>query len=151
MKNYYLLFIFGITLIASGQTKIAFTYDASGNQIKRELCISNCNTKTLKEQAPKEIEALVEEDLQKFSPGDVISYYPNPVKEELYLKWELKNGNNVSSIQVYTMNGQVIKTFNKPENTNSQNIAFQDYPVGIYIISLIYINGDQKTIKIIKQ
>lgn len=149
MKKYYVLFIFGISLIASGQTKMTFNYDVAGNQIKRELCLTCTNKKA--EDIPKKIEALTEEDLLKFSLNDQISYYPNPVKEELYLKWELTNGNNVLSIQVYAMNGQILKTFNKPENTNSQNIAFHDYPTGIYIISLIYINGDQKTIKIIKQ
>lgn len=151
MKNYYLLFIFGITLIATGQSKITFDYDPAGNQIKRELCIGNCDTNPFEEEDTKEIEELEEEDLQKFSPEDVISFYPNPVKEELYLKWELQNGNNVASIQLYTTNGQLLKAFNKPENANSQKIAFLNYPTGIYMISLIYSNGDQKTIRIIKQ
>ena len=47
-----------------------------------------------------------EEDLLKFSPEDVISYYPNPVREELYLKWELVNENKVSSIEVFSINSK---------------------------------------------
>jgi hypothetical protein len=136
--------------ICSSQTKITFNYDAAGNQILRELCLSGCTAKPSKE-IPKEIEAITDEDLQKFSPEDIISYYPNPVKEELYLKWELKDDNRVLSIVVYSLNGQILNTFSATEKLNTQNISFQNYPTGMYIVALIYTNGDQKTIKIIKQ
>jgi hypothetical protein len=146
-----LLFIFLITYsVCNSQTNITFNYDSAGNQILRQLCLSGCTAKPSKE-IPKEIEALVEEDLQKFSPEDVISYYPNPVREELYLKWELKDDKNVSSIVVYGLNGQTLNTYHKNEKSNTQNISFQSYPTGVYIVALIYTNGDQKTIKIIKQ
>ena len=79
MRKYYALFIFGISLIASSQTKITFNYDAAGNQIKRELCITCTSRKT--EDIPKEIEALVDDDLLKFTSNDIITYYPNPLKE----------------------------------------------------------------------
>ncbi|KIA99668.1 hypothetical protein OA88_19105 [Flavobacterium sp. JRM] len=134
----------------NGQTKITFNYDAAGNQILRELCLSGCTAKPIKD-IPKEIEAITNEDLQKFSPEDVISYYPNPVREELYLKWELKDDNRVSSIVVYGLNGQILKTYHKTEKMNTQNISFQSYPAGVYVVALIYTSGDQKTIKIIKQ
>ncbi|MCV9930946.1 T9SS type A sorting domain-containing protein [Flavobacterium sp. LS1R47] len=146
-----LLFISLITcFVSNAQTKITFNYDAAGNQTLRELCLSGCTAKMAKE-IPKEIEAITDEDLQKFSPEDVISYYPNPVREELYLKWELKDGNSVSSIVVYGLNGQTLNTYHKTEKINTQNISFQSYPTGIYIVALIYTSGDQKTIKIIKQ
>ncbi|KIA99727.1 hypothetical protein OA88_19470 [Flavobacterium sp. JRM] len=145
-----LLFISLITcFVCSSQTKITFNYDAAGNQILRELCLT-CTSKNIKE-IPKEIEAIAEEDLQKFSAEDVISYYPNPVREELYLKWELKDDNRVSSIVVYGLNGQILNTYHKTEKVNTQNISFQSYPTGVYVIALIYTSGDQKTIKIIKQ
>ena len=98
-----LLFLCGI--MCNAQDKILFSYDNAGNQIKRELCI-NCPSGTGKTTnvKPKEIIALTEDDLQKFFPDDLISYYPNPVKEELYLKWELKDENLVNSIQVYGLN-----------------------------------------------
>ena len=99
----------------------------------------------------KEITALQEEDLQKFSPDDVISYYPNPVKEELYLKWELVEDNNVSSIQVYGLNGQILQSFSNLEKVNNKNIAFQSYPTGVYAVILFYKNGEQKSIKMIKK
>lgn len=156
MKNYLIGLLLGCTLFSQAQDKIIFEYDAAGNQTKRELCLSiNCTkvgkTKVPQESlAPKEITALKEEDLQKFSPEDVISYYPNPVKEELYLKWELVADRAVSGILLYGINGQVVKTYDHLEKSNNLNIPFFNYPTGTYLVVLLYSGGEQKTIKIVK-
>lgn len=140
----------GTFFLSNAQDKVTFSYDPlTGNQISRTLCL-NCPIGNSAKKAT-EIEAITEEDLLKFSPEDVISYYPNPVKEELYLKWELTNDNFVSTIQIVGVTGQVLKTYKNTYNTNSQNIPFQSYPSGVYIVSLAYKNGEQKTIKIIKK
>lgn len=133
--------------------KINFVYDNAGNQTSRTLCLSGCTSKSATESKDrvKDIAAIMDDDLEKFSSDDVISYYPNPVKEELYLKWQQADDNHVSSIAVYGLNGQVLQTYSKTENINTQNISFQSYPIGIYIVALIYTSGEQKTIKIIKQ
>ncbi len=149
MKNYLLLLFLGFSLFVKAQDKITFDYDNAGNQIKRELCL-NCNKSNYKITAPKEITALQEEDLQKISPEDLISYYPNPVKEELYLKWEPVEGKTVSSIYLYGINGQVLKTLDNLEKTNALNIPFINYPTGIYLVVLVYIDGEQTIIKIVK-
>ncbi|MEY3499019.1 MAG: hypothetical protein RL308_688 [Bacteroidota bacterium] len=150
MKNYLLVLFLGFCLTSTAQDKIIFEYDNAGNQINRELCVSSGCTKAGKTAAPKEIAALQEEDLQKFFPEDVISYYPNPVKEELYLKWELVAGKTVGSIYLYTLNGQVLKTYNNLEKANNLNIPFFNYPRGTYLVVLAYNDGEQKTIKIVK-
>ncbi len=82
-----LLFLFSV-VIRSQSGKITFSYDTAGNQTSRTLCLK-CVSKNGNE-TPKEVVALQEEDLQKFFPEDVISYYPNPVKEQLYLKPKLR-------------------------------------------------------------
>ncbi|MFB9110374.1 MULTISPECIES: T9SS type A sorting domain-containing protein [Flavobacterium] len=147
MKNILAILWFGTFFCSNAQNKITFSYDSlTGNQIVRSLCL-NCQTA----KPAKEIEAITDEDLIKFSSEDVISYYPNPVKEELYLKWELTNDNSVISIQIVGISGQVLKKYNTNGNINSQNIPFQSYPDGVYIVSLTYKNGEQKTIKIIKK
>lgn len=148
MKYYITLFVLGFTMLSQAQTKIKFSYDAAGNQINRILC-GNCPPEAGKQI--KEIEALVDEDLEKFSEEDVISYYPNPVKEELYLKWELTDDNYVTSIQVISMTGQILNTYQGTKINNTQNILFQSYPSGVYVVLLNYKSGDPKTIKIIKQ
>lgn len=135
--------------MCQAQDRITFSYDGAGNQIQRLLCFG-CAAKTDNTKT-KEISELKEEDLQKFSPEDVISYYPNPVKEELYLQWELVNNNVVTSIQVYGLNGQLVSSHTQLEKKNTQNISFQSYPTGVYAVILYYKNGEQKTIKIIKK
>lgn len=151
MKKIITLILFGITIFSNAQQKITFNYDSAGNQILRQLCLSGCDLLGKPEKEVKEIETLVDEDLLKFSQEDVISYYPNPVKEELYIKWELKDDNYVNSIQVFNLTGQLLRTYQPTVRNDSQNIAFQDYPTGIYAVMLYYSNGDQKSIKIIKR
>ena len=127
---------------------LRFEYDAAGNQIFRELC-SSCPARSFQE-VTKEVTDLEDSDLKKFFPEDVISYYPNPVKEELYIKWDLINENKVLNLDVLSMNGQLLKTFKDNLQQNSFVISFRDYPNGIYFLNLVYSNGDQKSIKIIK-
>ena len=146
MKKYLLLLFLGFSFFGRAQTtKIKFSYDTAGNQVSRILCI-NCESKPV-----KEIEALVDEDLEKFSGENMISYYPNPVKEELYLKWEFADDNYVTSIQVISITGQVLNTYQVSQENNTQNVLFQSYPSGVYIVLLHYKSGDPKTFKIIKQ
>jgi hypothetical protein len=147
MKYYITLLLLGFSFLSQSQTKIKFSYDNAGNQVSRILCI-NCPSESAKEI--KEIEALTDEDLEKFSENEMISYYPNPVKEELYLKWELTENNNITSIQVFSITGQILNTY-QVANNNAQNILFQSHPSGVYLVLLNYKSGDQKTIKIIKQ
>jgi hypothetical protein len=149
MKNYLLFLFFCLGISVSAQTKLQFEYDAAGNQITRKLCI-NCQSTQLK-QTHKEIAELLPEDLQKFSSSDIISYYPNPVLEILYLKWELINDNQVNKIELYSSTGQFIAVVNNTNKTDSAEIPFQNYPTGNYLIVLQFANGDQKSIKIIKQ
>lgn len=146
-----LLFLFTI-LVSIGsyaQDRIKFNYDTAGNQTRRFVCYG-CSAKTT-DSIPKEIAELKEEDLLKFSPEDIISYYPNPVREELYLKWELTNENKVSSIEVFSINGQRVNVYSNLEKENAKNIPFQEYPQGTYLVLLNYTKGEQKSITILKQ
>ena len=145
-----LLVVLGFSSFAHAQNdKITFSYDAAGNQIKRELCLS-CPTGKSVNTSPKEIEALKEEDLQKFSPEDVISYYPNPVKEELYLKWELSEQKTVATIYLFNTSGKLLQTYKGLDHLSNYTIPFLSYPQGVYLLSLVYNDGEQKTIKIVK-
>jgi hypothetical protein len=151
MKNYLVVVMILFSLCIQAQPKkITFEYDGAGNQTKRELCLQ-CTSKKSNTSPPKEIAAVTEEDLEKFFPEDVLSYYPNPVREELYLKWELSNDNYVKALRVYNFNGQALKSYSPSERDNTQTIPFQSYPSGVYLIVLEYSNGDEKTIKIIKK
>ncbi|MFB9080242.1 T9SS type A sorting domain-containing protein [Flavobacterium procerum] len=149
MKKIILIIAFVHCIFMNAQQKLNFGYDNAGNQISRVLCLNGCNSKPSK--PAKEIENLDENDMEKFYSGDVISYYPNPVKEQLYIKWEVNDNVAVSSIVVYGITGQTIDKISNTENVTSQNISFEKYPVGVYLVVLYYTNKDQKSIKIIKQ
>ena len=136
------------TQILQAQNKIRFDYDLSGNQIKRELCL-NCLGKQSKDL--KEISNLKEEDLTKLNEEDNISYYPNPIKEELFIKWEIIDNSTVSNVEVFNINGQLVKSYNNLETLNKLNLPFIKEPAGTYIISLKYSNGEKKGFKIVKK
>lgn len=146
MKKSLILLLFFNTIFCFSQDKILFSYDTAGNQIQRELCI-NCLTG----KKVRDAKEITKEDLITSEVSDQISYYPNPVKQELYLGWNLINDNVVSSIHVYSLTGQVLQSFNNTEKIHLQTISFENYPRGVYAVILYYKNGEQKSIKIIKQ
>ena len=149
MTNFLLLFCFLTSaFIVAQPTKIRFDYDSAGNQIVREYCI-NCAAK--QSTVSKDVSQIKSTELQKFLDEDDFYYYPNPVKEELFLHWKTGTSEIIATIKVTSINGVVLKTI---ENINIQNdvsISFLEYPSGTYIIELVNLNGDQKIIKIIKQ
>ncbi|RUT68550.1 T9SS C-terminal target domain-containing protein [Flavobacterium cupreum] len=151
MKKELLLLAFLVCLLSHAQTpKIVFEYDAAGNQTKRYLCLK-CSSATGKSDQTKEAGALVEEKIVPLSSEELISYYPNPVKETLYLTWQQQDHNEVTSVQVFSFLGQVLGTYSVGSGVHELNIPFQNYSGGIYIVALYYSNGSQKSIKIIKQ
>jgi Secretion system C-terminal sorting domain len=148
MKYVYFFLLLLSCFYANAQDKIVFTYDTAGNQTLRELCISctNPNAKYIKD--PKQ---LTKEDLITSDVSDLISYYPNPVEQELYLSWQLANNNAVMTIQIYDLNGRLLQSYNGLESANLQTIPFASYPTGIYAVVLAYSDGSQKSIKIVKK
>jgi hypothetical protein len=153
MKKLFLFTLF-VTLFVSksysqSADRISFAYDFAGNQSARTLCIS-CLTSRVNNNNDNSAKAQ-EEKLQKFFPEDVLSYYPNPVKEELYLKWELVNNIKVTTIDLYSVSGQLIKQINEFNTANTHIISFNELAVGMYLLNLNYSNGEVKTINIAKQ
>lgn len=150
MKQLLFLFtLFTISVNAQPGQRIKFDYDTAGNQTRRIICL-DCNARAT-DSIPKKITELNEEDLLKFSPEDVISYYPNPVKEELYLQWELTDDKNVTIIEIFSINGKLVKSLNQLQNDKSIIIQFKDEPSGTYSIVLNYSNGEKEYITIIKK
>jgi len=148
MKNkftFLFLFVFGLSFGQITQTKrIQFSYDTAGNQIQRVIC-TNCAAKNANYKNENDI---TDNDLQE---ENKVLYYPNPVLEELYIKCENIDDNKVLSIELYTMNGQLLKQFTVLNNDELAKINFRDYPAGYYNVLLKYSNGEKKDLKIIKQ
>jgi hypothetical protein len=152
MKKYVLLLLL-LAILNSGNLfsqvpdKIYFEYDVAGNQVVRYTCANCINSN----QESKEFADLIEEDLIKSFSGDLISYYPNPVKEELYVKWEIIANNLVKEIALYDFNSRLIFKKDKLKDINNCVLNFSTYPKGVYLAVLTYNNGDIKTIKIAKE
>lgn len=128
--------------------KIRFEYDGSGSQKLRTYCI-NCASR-MADPAP-DPSTLKDEELARFEPDDAFSYYPNPVREELYLRWTTAEGRpSVKSLDVFSVSGQRLRSI--PDIAgNEQSISFLDYPAGMYLIALRYSDGSERTIRIVKQ
>ena len=138
-----------INLTLDSKAKINFSYDTEGNQTGRNFVwISSGRI-----ASPKTKETVVskEADSKKFPLEDVVSFYPNPVHDELQLDWELTENNTVIAISVLDIKGQLIQSFSNNLESNSRKISFLSYPPGLYAVVLLYGNGKQKSIKIIKQ
>ena len=125
------------------QDKVIFEYDLSGNQIVRRFCLTCSESKNSENNS--------EGDLLKFFPEDIISYYPNPVKEELFLKWDLIDNNYVNKIQLFDINAKLISTISDLKNTDRTTLQFSYLPKNIYLIVLVFKNGESKSIKISKE
>jgi hypothetical protein len=149
VKKLTLLSMLFVGLIAHAQQeKIKFSYDEAGNQTKRAYCF-NCAGKN--GNTVKDFSEIKDEELLQFFPNDVISYYPNPVKEELFLKWELTENKKVTSIAIFSMSGTLVLSYENLTNINTKTIPFYNVPEGVYTVILSYSDGDQKTIKIVKK
>jgi hypothetical protein len=151
MKHFYLftLLLF-VAYTSFGQTRVSFDYDNSGNQTHRWICVS-CGARIANDTIIKTIETLTESDMIKDEQNTQISYYPNPVVEELYVKWINDDGNFVSSIELYSMAGQRMKSYDHLERTDTAVISFQNYPQGFYNLILVYAKGEKKMLKIVKK
>ena len=142
MKKLLLLMLF-VTTVSNAQKRIKFDYDTTGNQVERVIC-SNCGARISNEN-PKE------EDFIKNEISSSIDYYPNPVKEELYLKWTNKLDANIEAIELSSISGQLLKKSTEMQDKKNTSITFSEYPQGMYVLVFIYTNGERESIKIVKQ
>lgn len=75
--------------------------------------------------------------------ASAISIYPNPVDETLFFS---AGNNHITRVNVLSLNGQLIKTYDSPQN----NINLSGLISGIYLIEMI--SGDKSAVKkLVKQ
>jgi len=77
--------------------------------------------------------------------ASAISYYPNPVVDNLNIKSETE----IQNIDVYTITGQKIKSLSL--KTNSTVIDLTDLKQGTYFVNVTMKNGSQSIQKLIKK
>lgn len=143
-----MLFLF--TTCIHAQTKVLFKYDDAGNQEKREICFGNCvEDEGRPGKQDKPIAEIEEEDY--IVNSDNISFYPNPVREELYVKWQLIDDKTVQRFDIYSMGGQLLYSVTTSNKENTHSFPFSNYAEGQYLLVMHLSNGEQETLKIIKK
>jgi hypothetical protein len=140
MKNKTLFLFLFITFLSFGQQTL-FSYDPAGNQTNVFVEINIIAASRMATDS-----TLLNNPIYKD-----VKYYPNPVKSELYMEWEVIDENTLSSISVFNLEGGLLKNYNELSNVNNYTLSFDSYPQGIYLVAFLYRNGEQKTFKIIKQ
>ncbi|WP_347066784.1 T9SS type A sorting domain-containing protein [Flavobacterium sp. WV_118_3] len=123
-----------------------FSYDTAGNQITRELICKECIG-----VVEPGVNRIARPDTIPPKPKEQLQYYPNPVIDELYLKWSSVDNKLPVSIALYSINGQHIRTFSNLERQSGFKIPFSGCPSGIYSLIINYTNGEQQALTIIKK
>lgn len=122
-----------------GQNVVRYSYDATGNRIKKEIVLSK--------------EKMNESDTDEQSYSDMldkhdIQIYPNPTEGDLTINISNMNSSNQVSIMLYEVNGSLVKQ-QKVENGQTR-MDIRDKVAGIYMMQ-INIDGKSTTWKIIKK
>lgn len=143
-----LLLVIGLMLMANAysQNQLSFSYDNAGNQVVRELICINCKGgKTVKSGGEVTSADFVQSEL-----NPAITYYPNPVQEELYIKWNNTEDRIANKILVYNISGQIINQ-KEVTDTSYTSILFSNNASGIYNVHVIYNDGTADILKVIKK
>lgn len=144
-----LITILSCFLCSSIDTKaqtLHFSYDTAGNQITRALICKECIG-----VVEPGVNRIARPDTIPLKPKEQLQYHPNPVIDELYLKWSSVNNKLLVSIALYSINGQHIRAFSNLERQSGFKIPFSGYPSGIYSLIFNYTNGEQQVLTIIKK
>lgn len=141
---YFLLFMTGYSVQSQTSNKIVFEYDLAGNQVLRELVCVNCDTPT----ASRPMATL---DLPEETLRNKLTYYPNPVLEQLNIEWQIIDDIFITDIEVYSITGQLVSSKHSLDSESSTVIGFQNLDPGIYHVILINKEGGKEVIKVIKK
>lgn len=122
-------------LSAFAQTQYEFTYDDSGNRIRREIIVLQAKSASLLSE-----NLLNEEDeiTSLFGEGEVV-IYPNPTKGILRIDLPSLTANGVT-LRLFDNQGRMLQSKQAVEMGNELELSH--YSSGLYI--LVIQSGDQK-------
>jgi len=121
----------------------AFAFDAS-NVTQFKFVVDDNNSDSADDLA---IDDFVIDDLNNLSEKELaikgLKLFPNPVVDELFI--ETKDNLKLSKIELFTITGQLIKTYN-----NTNHISVANLPKGTYLVNIYDQNNVSVTQKITK-
>lgn len=132
----------------SEEVSLVFTYDASGNQIRKEWVV--VETQTQQSSAKQLVsKTVIPEQLAKLSEQIVV--YPNPTEGLLMFEWK----NDLLTEQIYGITISQLSgvTWEIPINeitNNSLQVDLSNYANGIFIVNFELIDSKRISKKIIK-
>ncbi len=127
----------------SSSGTIHFDFDNAGNQIKRYFPYNKSSKQEV--IAATAIQEINEENKSE------LSYFPNPIEAELTISWVKSKNTYINSIQVFNINGKLIRSFNPSKSNQELSLPFQNIASGVYIIKALFNNGKQDSFKVIKK
>jgi len=151
MKQMIFIFIALFVInTAKGQT-LQFTYDAAGNQIKRELVVISVNSVL----STNNIEDTVNEEETPLPKSNslnenstIIEFYPNPVVDLLNVEWSSEL--HLTQIMIFDNMGKLLQIKKVKSSTQRETFNFSTYSAGIYYIRVFDAAEQSKSYKIIK-
>lgn len=131
-----------LPVVSSAQSRIGYSYDASGNRIKREIVMPASKAMAKQQNfSPKE---------QSFSDmlhDHSIKIYPNPTEGALKICISGLKSTDKCSLGAYTLQGTQILT--KDVKADNIDINIGNQPTGTYLLRITINNST--TWKIIKK
>ena len=96
-KLYSLCLVCCLAGILQAQTKIRYSYDVSGNRVRREIVLSRVQNRALAD--PEDEKPLSE----KFA-GQTVRFYPNPTKGQITIAISGNTEELSGDVKILTMN-----------------------------------------------
>ena len=87
--------------------------------------------------------------LQRLNDKNNLSNYPNPAKNYTIINYEIPKGENEAEIQIFNMNGQLIKTYKVDKTFNDLRISTSELSNGTYVYNIKTRKGISKGKKLI--
>lgn len=143
-----LVILMAITSSSLFSQTLLFEYDTAGNQTKRWICYSNCDTtgKTVVNDKNKSNE---ENDLSQLE--EMFTLYPNPTKGLIRLEWDSNIESEIKMIELVGNSSMYYKELNIQKSTNAIELDISNEYTGMYVFIITFHDGTQITKKLIKQ
>jgi len=142
-----LLILLHTDLVA--QQKLKFTYDTAGNQTLRDRVCLTCLKAVMPEMDSLLVGATVEEEVSDLFDFEMTAY-PNPVTETLFVEWFPNERLKPKELQLFTVDGRHLSTIPIHTMRGEQPVYFKDNPPGLYLLKVLFENGERRTIRVVK-
>lgn len=152
------LFTTGLLFLATKTyaQQLNFSYDAAGNQTKREWVCVNCRPSgnaiaSTAESMPLKLEVKTLDTAKRTLVKRTITASPNPFLENLNVNWETESGITVKNISVFSIGGIKMSEVYPGQNQNNVTIPFLRFATGMYILYITFSDNRKESIKVIKK